>query len=187
MKVTKGAIEGVVSWSPALHEDDRGQLVELWRGDDARLKGLGFSPAMAYLSWTHPGFVRGFHVHPGPQGAYTLSAQGAPGKCFDKVAGQRDCFVFLDGTYRLALFDARVGSPSFGRLQQFYAGQHNRLAVVVPSGVWHAYKNVGGARAFVANFPDALYRGEGGQGAVDELRETSATPFFEFDWDIVIN
>jgi len=187
MKVTKGPIEGVISWAPALHEDDRGQLVELWRADDAKLKALGFSPAMAYMSWTRPGFVRGFHVHPGLEGSYALSTQGAPGKCFDKVAGQRDCFLFLDGTYRLALFDARTGSPSFGRLQEFFGGEHNRLGVVVPSGVWHAYKNVGERRALVVNLPDALYRGEGSKGAVDELREGSGQPFFQFDWDIVAN
>jgi len=187
MAFIPGPIEGVEAWELPLHEDDRGQLVELWRADSPRLKAAGFEPTMAYMSWTLPGFVRGFHVHPGLEGQYSFSNQGPQGRCFDRVGGQRDCFLFLDGTYRLALFDARVGSPSFGKLQQVYAGQHNRKAVIVPSGVWHAYKNVGSERAFVVNFPDQLYRGHGGKGLVDELREGSAKPFFDFAWDVVTN
>ena len=187
MPVTPGPIAGVESWDLALHEDDRGQLVELWRSDAPRLKAAGFEPAMAYMSWTHPGFVRGFHVHPGLEGQYSFSAQGPEGCCFYRVGGQRDCFLFMDGTYRLALFDARASSPSFGRLQQLYAGEHNRRAVIVPSGVWHAYKNVGPSRAFVVNFPDQLYRGQGAKGPVDELREASEQPFFDFNWETLRN
>jgi dTDP-4-dehydrorhamnose 3,5-epimerase len=185
LAVKKGKIHDATSWSLALHEDDRGQLVELWRRDDPNLKAAGFSAEMAYASWTLPGCVRGFHVHPGLAGKYRLADREPKGKLFATVSGQRDCFLFLDGTYRLALFDARIDSPSFGTLQQFYAGQHNRLAVVVPSGVWHAYKNVGTERAFVVNFPDALYKGEGRRLQVDEMREGSATPFFDFNWEII--
>ncbi len=183
--VKRGVIHDAATWRPALFEDDRGQLVETWRADDEVLAKAGFRPAMSYVSWTLPGFTRGFHVHPGPEGSYRFAPGEPRGKLFEQVAGQRDCFLFLDGTYRLALFDARVSSPSFGVLQQFFAGEHNRLAVVVPSGVWHAYKNVGEKRAFVLNFPDALYRGEGRRAGVDELREGNVLPFFDFAWEIV--
>jgi dTDP-4-dehydrorhamnose 3,5-epimerase len=187
MPVTKGKIHDVQSWPLVLHEDDRGQLVELWRKDDPKLKAAGFDPVMAYISWTYPGFVRGFHVHPGLKGQYAFSSKGPAERCFSQVSGQRDCFLFMDGTYRLALYDARENSPTFGTLQQIYAGHHNRAAVIVPSGVWHAYKNVGNTRAMVVNFPDALYRGEGCKAEVDELRETSAEPFFDFNWEIIHN
>jgi dTDP-4-dehydrorhamnose 3,5-epimerase len=180
--VKKGEIHGLASWVPALFEDERGQLVETFRADDPKLRELGFEVKMSYISWTHPGFVRGFHVHPGPKGAYALAPGEPQGRLFSKVAGQRDCFFFLDGTYRLVLFDARTGSPSFGVLKEMSAGENSRLAVVVPSGVWHAYKNVGPKRAFVLNFPDALYRGQGKKQEVDELREDDGPPFFEFDW-----
>lgn len=184
MPVKKGAIEGVSFWVPPLFEDDRGQLVETWRQDDPALKAAGFQPRMNYVSWTRPGFVRGFHVHPGLAGQYRAADREPKGKLFETAGGQRDCFLFLDGTYRLVLFDARVHSPSFCCLQQFFAGRHNRLGVIVPSGVWHAYKNVGTETAFVLNYPDALYGGEGRKQGVDELREGSTTPFFDFNWEI---
>jgi dTDP-4-dehydrorhamnose 3,5-epimerase len=187
MAVKKGKIHDLACWNPPLYEDDRGQLVETFRADDPQLKGLGFEVKMAYISWTLPGFVRGFHAHPGPEGSYAFAPLKPEGRLFSKVAGQRDCFFFLDGTYRLVLFDARADSPSFGVLQEIFAGEHNRLAVVVPSGVWHAYKNVGPARAFVLNFPDALFKGEGRKQKVDELREENAQPFFEFDFKAVDN
>jgi dTDP-4-dehydrorhamnose 3,5-epimerase len=183
--VKKGKIHDAFSWAPPLFEDDRGQLVETWRRDDPNLAAAGFKAEMSYISWTLPGFVRGFHVHPGLAGQYRLADREPKGKLFDQVGGQRDCFLFLDGTYRLVLFDARLHSPSFGCLQQFFVGQNNRLTILVPSGVWHAYKNVGHSRAMVLNFPDALYRGEGRKQEIDELREGSSTPFFDFNWEIV--
>jgi dTDP-4-dehydrorhamnose 3,5-epimerase len=182
LPVKAGTIPDVVDWALPAYDDARGRLVETFREDDPPLERLGFKAAMSYISWTNPGLVRGFHAHPGLEGKFSFADREPRGRLFKSVNGQRDLFYFLDGLYRLVLFDARVESPSFGVLQEFLAGGENRRAVLVPSGVWHAYKNVCDRPAFVLNFPDTLFKGRGKTGKVDELREDDGPPFFDFNW-----
>ena len=44
------------------------------------------------------------------------------------------------------------------------------MFVVIPPGVVHAYKNVGGDQGLVFNCPDRLYKGPGRKDPVDEIR-----------------
>jgi dTDP-4-dehydrorhamnose 3,5-epimerase len=55
------------------------------------------------------------------------------------------------------------------------------VAVVVPPGVVHGYKNVGSADAFVLNFPNQLYAGTGKTEPVDEIRHEEIESPFKFD------
>ena len=68
------------------------------------------------------------------------------------------------------MWDARAGSPSEGRRMRMQVGANRPVTVVIPPGVVHAYRNVGPDDAYVLNFPDALYAGEGKQEPVDEIR-----------------
>lgn len=123
--------------------DTRGWLVELYRDDEMP---EGFEPTMGYLSVTHPGVARGPHEH----------------------RDQSDGFVFLSGTFEVTLWENRPGSE---RVKQvILAGEENPLFLVVPPGVVHAYRNVSDKDAFVLNFPDRLYAGEGKKETVDEIR-----------------
>jgi dTDP-4-dehydrorhamnose 3,5-epimerase len=44
------------------------------------------------------------------------------------------------------------------------------MLVVIPAGVVHAYKNVGGEPGIVFNCPNRHYKGSGRTGPVDEIR-----------------
>jgi dTDP-4-dehydrorhamnose 3,5-epimerase len=135
--------------------DDRGWLVELFRDDELP---TGFVPAMGYISVTHPGVARGPHEH----------------------EDQTDGFVFLSGTFRLFLWEARSGKDA--RELTFDVGEGDSIFVTVPPGVVHAYKNIGESDAFVLNFPDRLYAGKGKAEPVDEIRhEDDAETRFRMD------
>ena len=127
--------------------DARGHLTELFRHDELP---EDFRPAMSYLSVTHPGISRGPHEH----------------------VDQTDGFAFIDGTYRLYLWDAR-GDASRERFA-LEVGSDNPVLVIVPPGVVHAYKNIGDRDAFVLNFPNQLYAGWGKKEPVDEIRHEEA-------------
>lgn len=127
-------------------EDQRGWLTELFRSDELP---AGFNPAMAYLSVTHPGVARGPHEH----------------------EHQTDGFAFIDGEYDLYLWENRPGLPE--RAEVHRVGSSQPVLVLVPYGVVHAYKNAGDRDAFVLNFPDKLYAGEGRREPVDEIRHES--------------
>jgi len=126
------------------YRDDRGWLAEIFRADE-----LAFDPAMAYVSETLPGVVRGPHEH----------------------VAQSDCFVFLGpGAFRLHLWDRRSGSPTEGESLAIEVGADNPSLVIVPPGVVHGYKCISDTPALSINLPDKLYRGEGKKEEVDEIR-----------------
>jgi dTDP-4-dehydrorhamnose 3,5-epimerase len=137
------AMRGVIIKQAKEYRDSRGWLTELYRTDELP---EGFTPAMSYLSVTHPGVARGPHEH----------------------EAQTDLFVFLDGAYELHLWENRAGEPEAYEVHT--VGRENPAMVWVPPGVVHAYRNVGETDAFVLNFPDKLYAGEGRKEPVDEIR-----------------
>ena len=49
-------------------------------------------------------------------------------------------------------------------------GEDNPSFIIVPPGVVHAYKCVSSSSAWCINLPDKLYKGQGKNEAVDEIR-----------------
>ena len=104
---------------------------------------------MSTLSWTKPGVARGPHEH----------------------RRQTDNFFFIGPSrFRLYLWDNRPGSLTYKTMMVDEVGESNMAAVIVPPGVVHGYKNIGTVDGLSLNFPDKLYRGEGGGEEVDEIR-----------------
>jgi dTDP-4-dehydrorhamnose 3,5-epimerase len=141
-----GVIHDII-WRPLTRfHDPRGWLCELFRHDELPPE---FHPVMAYLSMTEPGVARGPHEH----------------------VDQADCFCFLGpSSFKLYLWDSRPASPSYLAYQAEVVGQERPMLVIIPAGVVHAYKNVGGEPGLVLNCPNRLYRGPGRREPVDEIR-----------------
>ncbi len=137
-------IEGVIIKELKKNEDDRGHLVEIYRHDE-----VDYQVAMSYLSWTKPGVARGPHEH----------------------VYQSDYFIFPGpGTFRLYLWDRRLGSQTNGEKMTLDVGVNNPAVVIVPPGVVHGYQAISEEPALSINFPDKLYRGILKQEEVDEIR-----------------
>jgi dTDP-4-dehydrorhamnose 3,5-epimerase len=135
MQFQPGEIAGVI-WKPLKkYHDPRGWLCELFRDDELPPE---LHPAMAYISMTEPGVARGPHEH----------------------VDQADYFCFLGPSqFKVYLWDARPASPTHGNKQVEIVGEERPMALVVPAGVVHAYKNVGGVSGIVFNAPNRLYKG----------------------------
>ncbi len=91
------SIDGAWTFTPAVHRDDRGHFLEMFRAADLS-ESLGYWPqtAQANCSMSRRGVVRGVHfamVPPG-QAKYVTCVSGA----------------ILD-----VIVDIRVGSPDYGR------------------------------------------------------------------------
>ena len=137
-------INGVIIKKIEKYADNRGWLAEIFRRDE-----LDFDMAMAYVSLTEPGIIRGPHEH----------------------REQSDCFVFLGpGSFRLHLWDRRDSSSTNGESLEIEVGQDNPSLVVVPPGVVHGYKCISDIPALSINLPDKLYKGEGKKEEIDEIR-----------------
>ncbi|HXG12795.1 MAG TPA: dTDP-4-dehydrorhamnose 3,5-epimerase family protein [Gemmataceae bacterium] len=146
MQFHPGRIEGII-WRPLRkYHDARGWLCELFRHDELPPE---FHPVMAYVSLTEPGVARGPHAH----------------------AEQADCFCFLGpSNFQVYLWDDRPGSPTYRTFETAIVGEDRPMLLIIPPGVVHAYKNVGGRPGLVFNCPNRLYKGPGRKDPVDEVR-----------------
>lgn len=142
-------IDGVIIRELKRFHDNRGWLTELYRHDELPEE---FYPVMSYISMTKPGVARGPHEH----------------------VDQADYFCFIGpSTFRLYLWDNRKASKTFGKFCQYDLGEELPSAVIVPKGVVHAYKNIGGCDGIVFNAPNRLFAGHGRKEPVDEIRHES--------------
>jgi len=136
--------------------DHRGWLMELFRNDEIE-QAL---PAMAYVSESDSAVVRGPHMH----------------------WKQTDHFVVIGpGDFEFCCWDDRPESPSAGVRQIIAAGESHPKRISIPPLIVHAYKNVSGAAAWLFNFPDQLYAGNGRNQVVDEVRYEDC-PDHPFHW-----
>ena len=150
--ITDGEIDEVVMRSLKVFNDSRGWLVELFRQDELVEDRW---PMMTYVSQTLPGVTRGPHEH----------------------VFQTDGFAFIGPSdFKLFLWDTRPGSPTVGKRTVFLVGESNPVAVWIPPGVVHAYRNVGTLPGLVFNSPNRLYAGHGKKEPVDEIRHEENEP-----------
>ena len=139
-------IEGIIIKNLIKFTDERGWLIETYRGDE--LEKIYF-PVMSYISMAHPNIIRGPHEH----------------------IYQTDLFGFVGpATFKIYLWDNRKDSPTYLNKMVVFAGENEPKSVLVPPGVVHGYKCIGGKDALSINLPDKLYRGEGKKEEVDEIR-----------------
>lgn len=143
---TQGEISDVVVRELRKYADERGWLAEVFRRDELAEE---FYPAMAYVSTTRPGTIRGPHEH----------------------VDQADLFCFMGpSNFKVRMWDNRPDSETFNHVMTVFAGEDNPQTVLVPKGVVHAYQNVGSVEGVVINCPNRLYGGEGRKAGVDEIR-----------------
>lgn len=155
MQFKEGKIEGIIIKKLQQHQDHRGWLIELYRNDELHYTQY---PVMAYVSETNPGVIRGPHEH----------------------VDQTDYFCFIGpSTFRIYLWDNREKSPTYGNYMELEGGENNPLALIVPPGVVHGYKNIGQKSGWVFNATNRLYAGWNRKEKVDEIRHENnpSSPF----------
>lgn len=148
-------IDGVWVKDLAVIPDERGRLMEILRNDDEGFERFG----QVYISTTYPGVVKAWHLH--------------------KV--QHDYFCCVQGMVKVAIYDARDGSPTTGTVNEFVIGVHDPKVVRVPAGTYHGWKCISQEEAIVINIPTEPYHRE----APDEYRAPWDTPDIPYSWDIV--
>jgi dTDP-4-dehydrorhamnose 3,5-epimerase len=136
--------------------DERGYLMEILREDEEIFEHFG----QVYVSLNYPGVIRAWHYH----------------------RLQTDYFVCIKGMIKVPLYDARDGSPTHGEINEFFLGEHNRILLKIPVGVYHGYKTVGTEPSLLLNFPTRPYN----RNEPDEYRVPYNSPEIPYNWDIKI-
>lgn len=68
-----------------------------------------------------------------------------------------DRLFIVSGLIKIVLYDARKGSESFGRINEFCFGPVRPALVIIPPGIWHAVQNLNGGTSSLLNAPDKAY------------------------------
>jgi len=147
-------ISGVGTRQLKTQIDDRGEVCELASAGWPELAGVG-SPHI-YLATARPGITKGWIMH---------------GKQTDRLA-------LISGALRVVLFDGRETSSTGQELMELYGGEHSRMLITIPPGVWHAVQNVGDVDAMFVNAPDHPYIHED----PDKFRLPLDTEFIPFSF-----
>lgn len=124
-------IDGVRTKKLKVIPDERGRLMEMLRCDDDLFVKFG----QAYLTTAYPGVVKAWHYH----------------------RKQTDNFVVVKGMMKVVLYDERENSPTRGRVNEFFMGEHNPILLQIPPLVYHGFKCISETEATVINFPTEPY------------------------------
>ena len=147
-------IDGVVLKMLRVIPDEQGWLMEILSCDDPLFKQFG----QVYVTTAYPGVVKGWHYH----------------------KKQTDNFTCINGMMKVALYDARDGSPTKGNLLELFVGDKNPLLISVPPGVYHGFKGIGTETAFFLSVPTLPYN----YTEPDEYRLPPDTTEIPYDWGL---
>ena len=126
-------IDGVSLRRPPTHADERGTITEVY---DVRWEFTDDPVVYVYHVTIRPGQIKGWVVH----------------------LEQNDRLFAYAGVLKVVLYDARSDSPTFGRLNVFHLGGHDRALLSIPAGVYHAVQNVGDSEGAFVNLPSQPYQ-----------------------------
>jgi dTDP-4-dehydrorhamnose 3,5-epimerase len=145
-------IEGVKVKKLKVVPDERGRLMEILRCDDPMFEKFG----QVYMTTAFPGVVKAWHYH----------------------KKQDDNFTCIAGKMRLALYDARSGSPTRGEVNDFVIGPDDPMLVHIPKMVYHGFKCVSASEAVVINTVTLPYD----RREPDEHRVDAYENDIPYDW-----
>lgn len=112
--------------------DDRGMVCELF---DPRWGWHKDPLVFAYTFTIRPGMIKGWGVH----------------------REHEDRYFILFGEMETIFYDDRPESPSRGLVARVVLSEYRRRLMNIPTGVWHAHRNIGAKDVVVVNFPTIPY------------------------------
>ncbi|MDD5195560.1 MAG: dTDP-4-dehydrorhamnose 3,5-epimerase family protein [Candidatus Omnitrophica bacterium] len=145
-------ISGVKIKELKVNYDERGRLMEILRCDDEVFEKFG----QVYITTASPGIIKAWHYH----------------------KKQDDYFCCILGTMRLAIYDAREKSKTFGKIMEWELSLDNPKLVKIPAGIYHGFKCISKTEAVVVNVPTLAYNGK----APDEYRVDAFSKDIPYDW-----
>jgi len=145
-------IEGVKIKELKVISDERGWLTEILRCDDDIFEKFG----QVYFTTAYPGVVKAWHLH----------------------KKQTDNFTCIHGMMKVALYDSRKDSPTYGEINEFFIGERNPLLISVPPLVYHGFKTIGTRTAYFLSVPTESYNYK----EPDEYRLPADTNEIPYDW-----
>ena len=90
---------------------------------------------------------------------------------------QTDLWIPVSGMLQVFLYDLRLDSPTFGRINTVFTGVLQPWELLIPPGIGHGYKVLGTEAARLLYMTDHFYDPE------DEGRIAFNHPEIAYDWE----
>ena len=148
-------LDGVRVAPFSLWPDDRGFFLEVARLGQGLPANFPTASTQVSAALSYPGTIKAFHYH----------------------VRQSDLWVPCSGMLQVALCDLREASPTHGKRNTFYVGHLRPWKLLIPPGVAHGYKVIGGSEAMLVYLTDQYYDPE------DEGRLPHDSPEIAYDWE----
>jgi len=145
--------DGVTFRDAITHVDDRGSVCELF---DERWDWHADPLVFSYMFTIRPGHIKGWGMH----------------------LEHEDRYFIVSGAMEVVMYDEREDSPTSGLVATVVLSEHHRRLMNVPTGVWHANRNIGDKDVLVVNFPTQPYDHE----RPDKYRLPLDTDRIPYDW-----
>lgn len=72
-----------------------------------------------------------------------------------------DRLFVIHGLVSIVVYDGREGSPTAGMVNEFRVSERNPALLVIPPNLYHGWRNLGVAEAFIVNMPSQQYAYDG--------------------------
>jgi len=146
-------IDGVKIKRLKVIPDERGRLMEILRSDDDVFIKFG----QVYITTAYSGVTKAWHYH----------------------KHQTDNFTVISGMAKLVLFDDRGNSPTKGKVNEFFVGEHNPILIRIPEMVYHGFKCISTKEPIMLNIPTRTYNYE----EPDEYRVDPHNNDIPYNWE----
>jgi dTDP-4-dehydrorhamnose 3,5-epimerase len=148
-------IHGVRVQPLSVFPDDRGYFLEIQRMGRGLAADFPAETSQVSAALNYAGAIKAFHFH----------------------LHQTDCWTPAMGLMQVALVDLRLGSPTFGLRNTLYVGPLRPWQILIPPGIGHGYKVIGGQNAMLIYMTDRFYNPQ------DEGRIPYDDPCINYDWE----
>jgi dTDP-4-dehydrorhamnose 3,5-epimerase len=118
---------------PVPHED--GHVTEVARASWEIISG---PVVQVHQTTTFPGRIRAWGLH----------------------QQSTDRLFVATGLVKIAIFDGRLDSPTYGFINEFTVSERNPGLLVIPPNLYHGWKNIGTNEAIIINMPTSMYNYE---------------------------
>ena len=71
-----------------------------------------------------------------------------------------DRLFVVSGLVKIVVFDGRLDSSTYGRLNEFVVSERNPGLLIIPPNLYHGWKNIGVTEAIIINMPTEMYNYE---------------------------
>jgi dTDP-4-dehydrorhamnose 3,5-epimerase len=148
-------IAGVRLAQLSVYPDDRGYFMEVQRFGRGLAADFPAATSQVSAAMNYPGTIKAFHYH----------------------LHQTDCWTPVKGLFQVVLADLRLGSATFGLRNTLYVGPLRPWQILIPPGVAHGYKIIGGQEALLVYMTDRFYNPQ------DEGRIPYDDLSLRYDWE----